>query len=198
LKALIDKKGHPVTSSFIVIRPKRKEWSLEVLWAILNSPLANAYIYCYGTKRLVGVTRVLSFPIPNMNENDFSYLCKLVHNYFKIFPPNRGILQSEVDSKEAKQKILAIDAEVMRLYNLPPRLERQVLDLFDGWQRNGVDFKFERYFPKDFESWIPLHEYLSKDYQRSTTPFVNQWVEDVRSPDVIGAFKAAEEAFKED
>jgi hypothetical protein len=70
LKALIDKKGYPITSSFIVIRPKMKEWSLEVLWAILNSPLANAYIYCYGTKRIVGVRRVLSFPIPNMNAND--------------------------------------------------------------------------------------------------------------------------------
>ena len=198
LKALIDNKGYPNTSSFIVIRPKMKEWSLKVLWAILNSPLANAYIYCYGTKRLVGVKRVLSFPIPNINSNDLSFLSELVQDYSKIYPPRCGILQSEIDMKEAKQKMLAIDAEVMRLYNLPPRLERQVLDLFDGWQRNGVDFKFERYFPKDFESWIPLHEYLSEDYQRSTASFVNKWVEEARSPEIIKAFGAAVEAFEED
>lgn len=197
LKALMDRQGHSVTSSFIAIRPKKREWSLEVLWAILNSPLANAYIYCYGTKRLVGVTRILSLPIPNMNENDSSSLSKLVQDYFKIFRQKREFLQSEIDAKEVKQKILAIDAEVMRIYNLPPRLERQVLDLFDGWQRNGVDFKFERYFPKDFESWIPLHEYLSEDYQRSTASFVTKWVEEARSPEIIKAFKAAEEAFKE-
>jgi type I restriction-modification system DNA methylase subunit len=198
LKALIDHQGHSVTSSFIVIRPKRREWSLEVLWAILNSPFANAYIYCHGTKRLVGVTRILSLPIPDMNENDSFSLSKLVQDYFKIFHQKRKFLQSEIDVKEATQKILAIDAEVMRLYNLPPKLERQVLDLFDGWQRNGVGFKFERYFPRDFESWIPLHEYLSEDYQRSTVSFVNKWVEELRSPEIIKAFKSAEEAFEED
>jgi hypothetical protein len=107
-------------------------------------------------------------------------------------------MQPEVNSKEAEQRILSIDAEVMRLYDLPPRLERQVLDLFNGWQRRGVDFKFERYYPKEFESYIPLYEYLSEDYQRSTISFVNKWVEDVRSPEIIKAFKAAEEAFKED
>ena len=198
LKALIDNKGYPITSSFIVIRPKKKGWSLEVLWAILNSPLANAYIYCYGTKRLVGVRRILSFPIPNMNANDVYFLSELVQDYFKIFHLKRGILQSEIDTKEAKQKMLAIDAEVMRAYDLPPRLERQVLDLFYGWPRKGVDFKFTRYFPRDFESYIPLHEYLSEDYQRSTVSFVSKWVEDVRSPEIIKAFKTAEEAFKED
>ncbi|MBL7144554.1 MAG: N-6 DNA methylase [Phycisphaerae bacterium] len=198
LKALIDNKGYPVTSSFILIRPKKKGWSLEVLWAILNSPLANAYIYCYGTKRIVGVKRILSLPIPNMNANDLYFLSELVQDYFKIFQLKCGILQSEIDAKEAHQKMVAIDAEVMRLYDLPPRLERQVLDLSSGWQRRGVDFKFERYYPKDFESWIPLHEYLSEDYQRSTISFVSKWVEDTRSPEIIKAFKAAEEAFKED
>ena len=198
LKALIDNKGYPITSSFIVIRPKKKGWSLEVLWAILNSPLANAYIYCYGTKRLVGVRRILSFPIPNMNANDLYFLSELVQDYFKIFHLKRRILQPEIDTKEAKQKILAIDAEVMRLYDLPPRLERQVLDLFYGWPRKGVDFKFTRYFPRDFESYIPLNEYLSEEYQRSTVSFVSKWVEEVISPEIIKAFKAAEEAFKED
>jgi len=133
-----------------------------------------------------------------MNANDLYFLSELVQDYFKIFHLKRGILQSEIDTKEAKQKMLAIDAEVMRAYDLPPRLERQVLDLFYGWPRKGVDFKFTRYFPRDFESYIPLHEYLSEDYQRSTVSFVSKWVEDVRSPEIIKAFKTAEEAFKED
>lgn len=197
LKALIDKIGYPITSSFIAIRPKTG-WPLEVLWAILNSPLANAYIYCHGTKRLVGVERVLECPIPNISPADLYHLGELVHDYFRVVIPEHKGLQSEIDIKEAKKKMLAIDAEVMRLYDLPPMLERQVLDLFDGWPRKGVDFKFERYFPKKFESWIPLHEYLSENYQRSTASFVNKWVEEVRSPEIIKAFEIAEEAFKED
>ena len=115
-----------------------------------------------------------------------------------MFSSADQVLNISVDEKEAKRQMLAIDAEVMRLYDLPPKFERQVLDLFDGWQRNGVGFKLERYFPKDFESWIPLHEYLSEDYQRSTVSFVNKWVEEARSPEIIKAFEAAVEAFEED
>jgi len=103
-----------------------------------------------------------------------------------------------VNEIEAKRRMLAIDAEVMRLYDLPPRLERQVLDLFDGWARKGVDFEFWGYFPKDFESWIPLHEYLSEEYQRSTVSFVSHWVKEARSPKIIKALEAAEEAFGEE
>jgi len=198
LKALIDYEGHPVTSSFLVVRPQTVEWSVEVLWAILNSPLANAYAYCHGTKRTVLTGMIRALPIPDMRKEVLSSLHRLVKNYFELFSSVDQVLDISIDEKEAKRQTLAIDAEVMRLYDLPPRFERQVLDLFNGWQRNGVGFKFERYFPKDFESWIPLHEYLSEDYQRSTVSFVSKWVEEVRSPEIIKAFKAAEEAFKED
>ena len=102
-----------------------------------------------------------------------------------------------VDAKEAKRRMLAIDAEVMRLYDLPPKLEWQVLNLFDGHKRKGVDFDFDRYYPEGFESWIPLHEYLSEEYQRSTPSFVKKWVEEVRSPELIKALEIAMEAFEE-
>lgn len=198
LKALIDHEGHPVTSSFLVVRPQIEEWSVEVLWAILNSPLANAYAYCHGTKRTVLTGMLRALPIPDVEKENSSELGYLVKNYFNLFSSTGNVLQKDINKEEAKRQLLAIDAEVMRLYDLPPRLERQVLDLFDGWQRNGVDFKFERFFPKDFESWIPLHEYLSEDYQRSTASFVTKWVEEARSPEIIKAFETAVEAFEED
>ena len=107
-------------------------------------------------------------------------------------------MQQKVDANEARQNMLAIDAEVMHLYDLPPRLERQVLDLFNGRRRKGVDFPFDRYFPEDFESWIPLHEYLSEEYQRSTPEFVQRWVDESRSPELIKALRMAVEAFREE
>lgn len=197
LKALIDYGGHPLTSSFLVVRPQTDVWSLEALWAILNSPLANAYAYCHGTKRTVLTGMVRALPIPDVGKGALSELHRLVKNYFELFSSPNKVLQMNVDKKEAKRQMLAIDAEVMRLYDLPPKLERQVLDLFDGWERKGVDFKFTGYFPKGFESWIPLHEYLSEEYQRSTVSFVSKWVEQVRSPEIIKALKKATEVFKE-
>jgi hypothetical protein len=71
-----------------------------------------------------------------------------------------------------------------------------LLDFFYEYPRKGVDFKFDRYYPEGFDSWIPLHEYLSEEYQRSTPSFVNEWVEKNRSPEVIRALEIAVEAFK--
>jgi len=198
LKALIDSKGHPVTTRFMVVRPKTKEWSLKVLWAILNSPLANAYAYCHSLERNNQTGMIRSLPLPDCNSYSLHCLANVVQYYFDLYDSRGKFLQGEVDAKEAERRMFAIDAEVMRLYNLPPKLERQMLDLFAGWERKGVDFDFRGYYPKDFESWIPLHEYISEEYQRSTVSFVSKWVEEVRSPEIIKAFKTAEEAFKED
>ncbi len=198
LKALIDSSGHPVTSSFLVIRPKLKGWQLKIFWALLNSPFANAFAYCNSLERLNLKGMVENIPLPACDISSLCHLSGLVQDYFDLYDSRGKILQSEVDAKEVKRRMLAIDAEVMRLYDLPPKLERQVLDLFEGWERKGVDFKFDRYYPEGFESWIPLHEYLSEEYQRSTPSFVNDWVEKNRSPEIIKAFETAVEAFKED
>ena len=93
---------------------------------------------------------------------------------------------------------LQIDAEVLKLYDLPPKYEKRILDLFSGWLRNGVDFKFESYYPEGFESCIPLHVYISEEYQRSTAKFVSEWVEKNRSDNICEILKAATEAFEGD
>ncbi len=197
LKALIDCPSHPVTSSFLVIRPKIKGWQLKFFWALLNSPFANAFAYCNSLERLNLKKMVENIPLPASDISSLCHLSRLVQDYFDLYSSRGKILQSDVDPKEAERRMLAIDAEVMHLYDLPPRLERQVLDLFEGWERKGVDFKFKRYFPKGFDSWIPLHEYLSEEYQRSTPSFVNEWVKKNRSPEVIKALEAAVEAFED-
>ncbi|MFA6633297.1 MAG: hypothetical protein WCU90_13430, partial [Kiritimatiellia bacterium] len=58
--------------------------------------------------------------------------------------------------------------EVLKLYDLAPRDERMLLDLFSGHKRAGVPFEQTEYFSRDFTPFIPLHEYLSPEFQRST------------------------------
>jgi hypothetical protein len=99
--------------------------------------------------------------------------------------------------EEAKRLLLCVDAEVMRLYDLPPKMEKRVLDLFQGVQRRGIDFEFTGYYPEGFESAIPLHEYLSEEYQRSTIQFADDWVTRHRSADICGVLREAAEAFEE-
>jgi hypothetical protein len=54
-----------------------------------------------------------------------------------------------------------VDAEVLRLYGLPAKIERRILDLFTGVQRRGVPFVQNEYFPKGFTHLDRLSELLA-------------------------------------
>ena len=194
LKALIDRKGRPVTSRFLVFRITNQEWSLDALWAVLNSPLANAFIYAHTTDRDITTGTARRMPVLPCSGESLQKVERLVAEYFTLLDENDTQFGVNVEDK-ARHLLLSIDAEVMRLYDLPPKMEKRVLDLFQGVQRKGVDFSFTGYYPEGFESAIPLHEYLSEEYQRSTVSFVKKWVEDNRSPEIIRVFERASEAF---
>jgi len=197
IKALIDKEGRPVTSAFLAFQIQDENWSLFSLWAILNSPFANAYMYCNSMERhnLAGTVRRM--PIPSCTKGALSELERLVAEYFKLMERKDTELEIDVRDK-AKDLFLSIDAEVMRLYDLPPKMEKRVLDLFQGVQRKGVDFTFMGYYPEGFESAVPLHEYLSEEYQRSTVAFADEWVEKHRSAEISEILGRAVEAFEEE
>ena len=167
------------------------------LWAVLNSPLSNAYMYCNSMERdnLAGTVRAI--PIPIYEKSSIEKVERLVGEYFAMMKKKASQFGVDIQDK-AKHLLLSIDAEVMRLYDLPPKMEKRILDLFQGVKRKGVDFDFKGYYPEGFESAIPLHEYLSEEYQRSTVAFVDEWVNKHRSPEINEALRKAVEAFEEE
>ncbi|HXP61741.1 MAG TPA: N-6 DNA methylase [Dongiaceae bacterium] len=176
VKALIDEKGHPVTSRFIVVRPEQERVSLLALWGLLNSPLANAYVFCRSSKRDVLAGDMRKMPVPDLGVCDLAPLEKAVSEYLaaaravgaKPHPTKRSAQQDKsTDQMELfRGKVEAVatapeadrlkflhwrvDAEVVRLYNLPAKLERRLLDLFGGVRRRGVPFLQTDYFPKGY------------------------------------------------
>ncbi len=196
LKALIDRKGLPVSGRFLVFRPKSHKWSLNALWGILNSPLANAFIFAHTTDRDIPSGVAKKIPIPSCTKSSLQKLEGLVAEYFALMKKKDSEFGFDVRNK-AKQLLLLIDAKVMRLYDLPPKMEKRILDLFQGIQRKGVDFEFKGYYPEGFESAVPLHEYLSEEYQRSTVMFADDWVKKYRSPEINEVLRTATEAFEE-
>jgi hypothetical protein len=197
IKALIDKEGCPVTSRLLAFRIQDNEWSLGALWGLLNSPFANAYMYCNSMERdnLAGTVR--SIPIPFCTKGTLEKLERFAAEYFTLMERKDTVFGIDVREK-AKHLLLSIDAEVMRLYDLTPKMEKQILDLFQGVQRKGVDFEFKRYYPEGFESAVPLYEYLSDEYQRSTITFADEWVKRNRSPEISEILRKAVEAFEEE
>ncbi|UCE58408.1 MAG: SAM-dependent DNA methyltransferase [Phycisphaerales bacterium] len=198
LKAIIDSDDHAVTSRFIAIRPSKPSISVEFLWALLNSPVANAFAYCHLGKRDNLVGTMGQMPAPDPAARDVESIVRAACAYRRLVKRFDEFMVPDPDESAVRSALLAMDAEVLRLYDLPPRLERELLDLFAGKVRKGVGCTFKQYFPADFTPFVPLHEYLSDEYRRSTAGEMRKRHVPVTSPNVLQALDRAVEAFGEE
>jgi hypothetical protein len=157
--AVIDKKGQIVGRRFFILWTTRHEISVDTLAAILNSPLAEAFVYSLCSKRDITKDIYLSIPIPNNLSAHSQLIDSLVSEY------TENVLSN--NKKRAKEILLRIDAEILKLYNLSPKMERKLLDLFWGYQRR-VPFEFKGYISPNISSWIPLNLYISQQFNNTT------------------------------
>lgn len=120
------------------------EWPIALLAAVLNGPVANAFAAERSGKRDIQRTTLAAIPLPRSSLLDIPRILDLVQHAME---------------RPALDTILRIDAEVLRGYDLPPRLERQLLRLFDNEDRPGVT-EFRSYYPPGFDSALPLYRVL--------------------------------------
>ncbi|MGD1046030.1 MAG: N-6 DNA methylase [Bacteroidota bacterium] len=157
--AVIDKEGLIVGRNLYAIWPKTNSVSMEFLCALLNSPVGQAYCLAHGYQQLTRGRDYESIPIPRSIPYPTTLIDGLVNSYLT--------LSKNEQYNAARDALLQIDAEILKLYELPPKLERGLLDFFWGHKRR-VPFDFQGYIPPTFDSWIPLHIYISKDYKEAT------------------------------
>jgi hypothetical protein len=161
LKALIDKLGHPVTSRFIPVRPTGPSYSLEVLWALLNSPVANAYAFSHLGKRDNIVRDVRRIPMPQ--KVSFERIHAAASNYLEAAG------SPETNPANLRTLLLRVDCEVLEVYSLPLELEQSLLGLFTDWDRVGVPFKQNRYIPEELEGRLRFADFLQFESDWSVT-----------------------------
>lgn len=198
LKATLDETGHAITSRFIAVRPVKSEVIALYLWAILNSPLANAYTFCHSGKRdnLVGTMRKM--PAPRLSLARVAHIEQAARRYRLLAASPGQLFDAAATPEGIRQALLEMDAAVLKAYDLPARLERQLLDFFNGVERKGVGCAFTGYFPADYESLVPLHKYISSAYRRSTIDQVAERMKPGESAHVLASLRSAAEAFQED
>ena len=93
----------------------------------------------------------------------------------------------DIPSHDECIKILfRIDGLVLKAYDLPPRLERKLLDFFRRYPR-PVPFPFPDYFSADFKPCIPLSQYLEMDIKQASAGELLKRIEPIDS-EVIHEF----------
>jgi len=142
------------------ISPLLDEWTLS---AILNSPVANAFVATREGKTDVTKETLLLIPVPVFTETQKITLRELIKQYQKLTSavPLEGL------RGDAEALLKRIDATVLTGYRMPPRIERQLLDFFRNQDR-PLRHSFSEYFPPDFSMYFSLSDYLSPDFSSAT------------------------------
>jgi hypothetical protein len=219
LKAFYDAQGHAVTNKYTTIRPTRSKPSVMALWGLMNSPLANAFAHCASLKRHTFDGLLKTMPIPNVSSALWDGIESAAIRYREVaiakgaatpspatlFNQRTATTPSGPTDAAVRAALLAMDAAVLLAYDLPPRLERQLLDLFAGVQRKGVGLDgpdgrstFRGYYRLGFTSALPLHMVISERFDRAAADKTAERFRPGESPHVRELLRVAAASRGED
>lgn len=178
LAGVYDASGLVASQAFFGIWPKGRAAPGEAIEGIINNPLASAFMLeCASNQHLTNdLLRQLPIPKPDRLQEVVSFV--------KRYREARATAQAEVLHSPGTDGLLAnllvqVDAAVLKAYNLPPRLERRLLEFFRGHEHERrVGHKFDGWLPEDFTAYIPLHEFLGPLVAQNRGP----WALDVFTP----------------
>lgn len=167
ITASIDQIGMVCYQNFHGVWPDNS-MSLETFAAILNGPIANAFVATREGTRHVQRQTLLSIPIPDLDTDQDEAVASLVRQYTRAREHwVAGTLPDKEAHETCSRLLRMIDAEVLRAYDLPPRTERSLLDYFTGHARPGP-VMFKEYFPGWFKPHIPWHRYVADEMDEAS------------------------------
>jgi type I restriction-modification system DNA methylase subunit len=174
IAACPDLTGLVCSQQFFGIWPfKNSHVDVNTISAFLNSPVANAFLSVHAPTKGFRVGILKKLPIPRIIDEDL--ISDLVEKYRETL--SKLPLQETERDLKLNKLLLEIDATILSAYDLPPRLERKLLNYFRGYKR-PVFHHFDEWFPESYSPFIPLHEYIGAEYKKIT----GRWVQDVFQP----------------
>ena len=136
----------------------------SIITAILNSPISNAFLYFHEAERDNRIRTIKDIPIPELSEDasrSIAEKTEMLQKYLLTCSRVLGVCNQE----KLRKALLEIDAEVLKAYDLPPALERELLDTFEGYKRPVPFLEFMGYYPKGFTAFFPLHRLISEEFE---------------------------------
>jgi hypothetical protein len=135
LAATVDSSGLLVSQQFYGIWLRDSQapsLNLVELCAILNSPLANAFSFVHDEQKHLRKETLQKLPLPSGRLS--TELQRLMSEYLLACEGDDGPLFFS-HPKSAVDILMEIDAVVLKAYDLPPRLERELLRFMSEGQR---------------------------------------------------------------
>ena len=162
LAAAVDTTGLLISQQFLGVWLKDTQSSpisLGALCAILNSPLANAFSFVHDEQKHVRIETMRQLPLPRAAPSpdlesvvsQYVAACREVHD---------GPLSTS-RPRSAADIAMEIDALVLRAYDLPPKVERELLQFMnEGGRPSRATFTG---YPgtEDGDAAIALHKRLA-------------------------------------
>lgn len=111
---------------------------LEVIVALLNSPIFNAYLTTHNATQHNRKETIEQFPIPKFGLSQIRLIVSLVREYISY----RNIWSKESNQfqyfeRKCRGILKQLDSEILAAYNLPSNLETKLINYFDGQERPG-------------------------------------------------------------
>ena len=106
---------------------------VEVLAAVLNGPIANAFVSARGDKRYIRAASLQDVPIPDFGQAQLDSIVDLVQTYcLTRLSWLDGSVPGETAHAECSELLETLDAEVLKAYGLEPDLEQRLSDYFNA------------------------------------------------------------------
>jgi hypothetical protein len=166
LAAWADAEGLAFTKAYFAIWPQSGVSEFAIA-AILCSPLASAFSFERDLDRSNRIATLEKLPMPAVDHlGSTGQIHRLAKNL-------QQLLSNEDFTHDAAQDnlieaLVRLDAAVLDAYELPARVQRQLLNQFQGWKR-PIAALFTGYFPPQFKDVITLKDFVAIQYDYDTT-----------------------------
>ena len=129
--ATLDKEGLVCSQQFFGLWPHEAVSDVQLLTfaAILNGPLANAFLAIHSPANRMRISAVEQIPVPSVLPIRAG---ELTNEYLRLITQPTALRQ---DDEKLESLLTQIDAAALSAYDLPLRLERQLLDYFRSADR---------------------------------------------------------------
>jgi hypothetical protein len=137
INGVVDEQGLVCYQRFHGIWPKG-DLPIEVIAALLNGPVANAFLSTHRTSRDNKIEVMKHIPIPRLGPSQIRLIVSLVREYMSYLEKQHTWFEQAVYFERRCRGIISqVDGELLTAYNLPFHLEQNLLEFFDDYKRPG-------------------------------------------------------------